>query len=214
MVEGFDLISKGIPVSKRRRQPPINSRMWCSKYALDFVPPAQDKDHLELSFGTAIRFLLTDPQMISDENWIIPSTEDLSRSENPEMIDFQIVVRIRLDPRETIECLTVLLAIMVAPENPPGIIKTSGTEMSGEGDNETLHVEVHSVIKRVMVIGEVEVIDPKTGSTIAEAREVMVTKVAGLESAMTATGVAVKGNMSMTNGVEASATGMILVATT
>lgn len=157
------MISRDTRVSKKRKQPPINFQMWYSKFAPGFVPPARDKDLPELSFETAIRFLLTDPPMTNGEIRIIRTTEDLLSAEILETIDSPNVVQILSDLRQTIECTIVLLAIIVAPANRLGI-KTSVAETIGEEDRETLNVEaLRSVIKRVMATGDIEGIVPTTG---------------------------------------------------
>lgn len=209
MVEGLDLISRDIPVSKKRKQPPINSQMWCNKYDLGFVLPVRDKDLPELSFGTAIQSHLTDLPMRNGEMRIIRMIEDHPLSGTPETIDFPNAVRIQADQREMNECMTVLLPIMVAQVNLE--VKTSDTETSGEEDHhETLNAEARSAIKRVMAIRDIEGIVSRTGSIVVETKGV--TMMADLESVMKATG-GVNGNLSLTSGVGTVETGMVLVET-
>jgi len=85
---------------------------------------------------------------------IIKKIGDLPLTGIPEMNECLNVFQTQLDPRETIECMTVLRATMVARANLG--IKISGMETSGGEDQETLHVGVRSTITRGMAVEHIE----------------------------------------------------------
>lgn len=128
----------------------------------------------------------------------IRKTGDLRLLETPETTERPNVVLIRLDHRETIECMAVLRTTMVGLTNHG--IKISGMETSGEEDHEMLRVGIRSMTMRAMVEEGTGEIIPTMG-LIVEEEAIGISTIIGLELETKAIDV-VKDIKSLTSGEE------------
>jgi hypothetical protein len=130
---------------------------------------------------------------------IIMKVGDLRLLETPETTERPTAVLIRVDHRETIECMAVVRTTLVGRTNHG--IKISDVETSGEEDHETAHetahVGVRSMITKAMVEEVTGEIVPTMGWIVEEEAIGILTTI-GLELETKAIDVVVKDVRSLT----------------